>query len=79
VLERDLGGEQPAWPVGQFVGQGVAQHPQGDRAVGDRGEAEALACRAVDPVPERGAAAFEAGRPEDHVLRDAEEAAELLG
>ncbi len=33
VLEGDLGREQPAWPVGELVCEGAAQHPQGDRVV----------------------------------------------
>jgi hypothetical protein len=54
VLERDLRGEQPAWPVGQLVCQGPAQHPQGKRSLRDRGEPQSLAGGAVDPGPERG-------------------------
>ena len=54
VLEVDLGGEDAAGPVGEFHRQGSAQAPQVHRAVGDRGQAEPLAGRAVDPVPEPG-------------------------
>jgi hypothetical protein len=79
VLEGDLGGEQPAWPVGQFAGQGAAQHPRGDGAVRDRGEAKALACGAVDPGPEPVVARLEVEPAEYQVSGDAAEAAELLG
>src|SRR5260370_193405 len=51
VLERDLGGEQAAWPVGQFAGKGSAQHPQGDGAGGGRGGAEAPGRGGPGPDP----------------------------
>jgi hypothetical protein len=55
VLERDLRGEQAAGPVSDLLGDGAAQHPLVERAVGDRGQSEVLAGGSVDPgaeVPE---------------------------
>jgi hypothetical protein len=68
----------PAWPVGELVCEGAAQHPQGDRVAGDRGESEALACGAADPGPEPGVTQVEVEPAEYQVVPGADVAAELL-
>ncbi|MBN9748583.1 hypothetical protein DMP23_47215 [Amycolatopsis sp. A1MSW2902] len=62
VLELDLGREDAVRPVGQRHRQRPAQHAQVHRAVGNRGEPEALAAGPVAPGSEGGVLLVE-----DHV------------